>query len=367
MAQARSLRCGVLMNEHAIAIGKEPVFALNGFAVGLEHDLAGRESAEHHEEGGAGEMKVGEDGVDSPEVERGIDVKAGAAGGGGEAAVGVDDGFEGADAGGADGDDAPAAFSGGVQGLGGFRGEFVALLIHGVILDGVAFHRTEGAGADMEGEFDDAAAAGADFLEHFRSKMKAGGGRGDGAGVFGVDGLIAFGIVLGEVIAVNVGGQGRFTDVLEGVEDGVGAGGADTVQSVGAVFENLEGEAAVKADMGADFRAAAAFHHHQPFAVGALHRFNKEAFHLTAGVFVTMGTGGNDAGVVEDQGIAGADEAGKVVHNAVGSGAAGAVQTEHAGLIPFLGGVLGDEAFRKIVIELGCFHGDHHNRKQDFR
>lgn len=345
------------MNEHTIAIRKEPVFELNGFAVGLEHDVAGGKGAEHHEEGGAGEMKVGEDCIDGFEGVGRVDENPGASGGGGEAAVGVDDGFEGADAGGADGDDAPAAVAGGVEGFGGFRGEFVALLVHGVILDGVAFHGTEGAGADVEGEFDDAAAAGADLVEHFRGKVESGGGGGDGAGMFGVDGLIAFGVVLGEVVAVNVGGEGWFADVLKGVENGVGSGGADAVQSVGTVFEDFEGETAVKADVGADFRAAAAFHHHQPFAVGVFERFDKEAFHLTAGVFVAVGAGGNDAGVVEDEGVAGADEVGKVVDDAVGPGTGGAVQAKHTGLIPLFGGMLRDETFGKIVIELGCFHG----------
>lgn len=67
--------------------------------------------------------------------------------------------------------------------------------------------------------------------------------------------------------------------------------------------------------------------------------------------------GGDDAGVVEDEEVAGTEEAREVEETAVGEGTGGAVDGEHAGGVALGGRVLGDEFGGQVEVKVGNAHG----------
>ena len=71
----------------------------------------------------------------------------------------------------------------------------------------------------------------------------------------------------------------------------------------------------------------------------------QEEFDFSAGLFLSEQTGWDDLGVVEDDAVGGREVFGEVADGAVFEHAAGAVEDEHTGLVPLLGGVLGNESF----------------------
>lgn len=111
-----------LIDEHGIAVTEEPVTLGDGVVVGLEDEVAsvdfsgGGEGADEHKEGAAGEVEVGEEGVDDSEMSRGVEEelsgafhgleRVGAVGSGVEGVLEAGCGFEHPTAGGANGDDA---------------------------------------------------------------------------------------------------------------------------------------------------------------------------------------------------------------------------------------------------------------------
>jgi hypothetical protein len=204
----------VSQNEHAVAVGEEAVFLLDGVAVGGEGEVCAGEGGDEEQERGLGEMEVGEDAVDALESEAGVDEEIGFAG-----VAAADEGFNGADGCGADGEEAL-----GVMDLicGGFRDE-EAFLVEFVFFDGLRLQGLKGAETDVEGDLGDLGAGGADGVEDAGREMEAGGGGGDGAGLLGVDGLIAFGVGVG-IGAADVGGE---RDVAVRLDGGPGVGGEE--------------------------------------------------------------------------------------------------------------------------------------------
>ena len=112
--------------------------------------VGGGEGGDEHEEGGFGEVEVGEEGVGDFEFERWVDEDAGAAGAG--LPVCADGAFEDAEGGGADANNFSAAFFRGLDFLKCFGGNFVALFVHAMFFDRVGFDGREGSGADVEGD-----------------------------------------------------------------------------------------------------------------------------------------------------------------------------------------------------------------------
>src|SRR3954462_8704386 len=115
--------------EHGVAVAeKAEAFADRG-GVGLQDEVAaagfagGSEGAYEHEQGGAGEVEVGEEGIHDFEIAGRVEKKAGAAVSSNELSmVGGSDAFQHARGGGADGDDAAAFGFGLVDGAGRFFG-----------------------------------------------------------------------------------------------------------------------------------------------------------------------------------------------------------------------------------------------------
>ena len=81
----------------------------------------------------------------------------------------------------------------------------------------------------------------------------------------------------------------------------------------------------------------------------------------TGGEAVAEEAGGQDAGVVEDEEVAGLEDLGEVgedvvVEGGFGVGVSTTVHHEHAAGAALGGGMLGDEVFREVEVEVGDAH-----------
>jgi len=329
-------------DEHAVAVGVEAVALAEGLAVGFEDEFAGGEGADEHEEGALGEVEVGEEGVDDLELVGGVDEDVGAAAGGGEWFALTAEVFEGAGDGGADGHDAP----GGIDLGGGCGLEGEVFLVHAVLAGVLDGDGAECANADVEGE--EAVGLGG---EEFGGEVKSGGGGGDGAVLFGEDGLVAIAVGL-FLLAVNVGREG------EAAVDGFIDGGIPGDEAVALGIDVGDG-----ADASADGDGAAGLH---AFA-GADEAAPEEGIGVVeaeefGAAVVGEEAGREDAGVVEDEAVAGAEVGGEVGELLVADGAGGAVHDEHAGGLPVGEGVPGDEFGGEVEVEVGSAEIGHRRR-----
>jgi hypothetical protein len=89
--------------------------------------------------------------------------------------------------------------------------------------------------------------------------------------------------------------------------------------------------------------------------------FNEAGGLGRAGLRARSGAGGEeargqDAGVVEDEEIAGLEELREVGEEVVAEGAGGAVEDQHPAGAALGGRVLGDQFFRQVEVEVGDEH-----------
>src|SRR5207244_12173608 len=62
-----------LLQEHAISIAIEPVFLLDGVAVGIENGVHPSKRADQHQEAGLRQVKIGQQGSNHSELVSGVD------------------------------------------------------------------------------------------------------------------------------------------------------------------------------------------------------------------------------------------------------------------------------------------------------
>lgn len=85
---------------------------------------------------------------------------------------------------------------------------------------------------------------------------------------------------------------------------------------------------------------------------------SEKDFDAAVGAFAAaVKPGRKDAGVVEDDEIAGLQKVGEFAEQAIGMAAAGALQMQHARAIAGSEGLLGDEFVGKVKVEIGNPHG----------
>lgn len=138
---------------------------------------------------------------------------AGAARTGDERAVVLGgDALEDARSRGADGKDAAAVGARAGDELGGGGREVVAFFVHDVLAERGGFHGREGAEADVQRDEAEVRAGVAQLGEECGREVQSGGGRGDGAGGLGKDGLVALAVAGGRLVrgAFDVGRERGF-------------------------------------------------------------------------------------------------------------------------------------------------------------
>ncbi len=197
--------------KHRIPKGEETVFFLHGGFVGFQDIFAAGEGGHHHEEGGFGEVEVGDDGVGDFPFVAGIDVEARPIAAGFHAAA-LAGRFQRADGRGADGDDAAPFFFRAVYGGGDVLGDGVPFAMHFVVFDIFFGNGAESADADVERHEMELGAFGAHFVQERRREMEAGRGRCCRAFVFRVDGLV---LIFIRQFFVNVGRRRHFSYLVQ--------------------------------------------------------------------------------------------------------------------------------------------------------
>ena len=163
---AKGLFCS--LDQHRVAEGEEAVFLLHGDLVGRQYALPVPQGRDQHDQRAAGQVEVGDQRVHQLEAVAGLDEDAGVAPLGHQPAV-LRGGFQRAHAGGAHGDDPPAPLAGGVDPVGGLRGDLEVLRVHLVFLDVLHLHRPEGAQAHVQQHRHDVHALLADAVHQLRA------------------------------------------------------------------------------------------------------------------------------------------------------------------------------------------------------
>ena len=163
--------------------------------IGAADVVVAGKSADQHQQGGFGQVEVGEKGIDDAEAVAGGDKEAGVAGVWRKIAA-RRCAFQGAQGGGADGDNAATAGAAGGDGIYHVFADGEPFFVHDVLGEVFVAHRLEGARADVQGDFGALHAARGDGSEQGFIEMQAGGRGGDGAAVFGVHGLVALAVAV---------------------------------------------------------------------------------------------------------------------------------------------------------------------------
>lgn len=366
---------GTLANPHAVAIAVEAIAGFDGMAVGAKKEFAASESGDEDEEAGARKMKIGEQLIDDAEAVAGGDVEgrfraageedfgAGLAVTQGEYRGGV---FEGANDGGADGEDGTVFAASAMDREGGFLGNLVGFAMDLVVFDAVGVDGLERAETDFQSELGDFDAAVAEAGHDRGAEMQAGGGRGGGDGVAGENRLVALAVerLIG---AANIGRQGHVTEAFERGFESLDGVEAQYSEAVGAASEHFGGEvfAEQEALAGADFAARA----HESFPAARSEAANKKDFDVggqelaarargLAGRFrgdtgaAGEEAGGQDTGVIDDQKLVSGEEIGQLAEPTVLPESGGAVEDEHARGIALRQRLCGDMRIGQGVIEL---------------
>jgi len=239
--------------------------------------------------------------------------------------------------------------------------------------------------ADMEGNLSSLDAALPNAIQDFGSEVKAGGGSGGRSTLLGIDGLIALAVVR----RIRTRDVGRERDVADAIQSSEKVGGSgDRLEADAALAEFGAAQdfglklilfAEEKALADADFAAGA----NQAFPIvrigGELtgqqnfdasvkkiaSRGIVRADGLSPGAFAAaIKPGRKNAGVVEDDEIAGLQQVGKIAELAIGISACGSLQVQQARSVTGVERFLGDEFAGEIEVEVG---NSHDPRLQDGR
>lgn len=258
-----------------------------------------------------------------------------------------------------------------------------------VIFDSIYANGLESPEADVEGDLGDFGATLADAIEDFWSEVKASGGSGDRSVLLGVNGLVAI------EIARRIGAHdvGRKRDVADPAENGkevvfpvilvmvlfvmfsrkgLKANAAFAELGTG---ENFSLQFVVLSEKKAFAYANLASGANQTFPiVGVGGKLAREqdlnpslqkvarsgivrADRLRASAFAaTVEPRRKDAGVVEDDEIAGTQQIGEIAEQAIRVLATGSLKMQHAGAVAGGERFLGDEFFGEMKVEVGDQH-----------
>ncbi len=270
--------------------------------------------------------------------------------------------FEGANRCGANGNYPAPAAEREIDGRGGAGGDGVGLGVELVILDAIDADRLESSQADVQRDPGGLDAALTDSVENLRGEVETGGGRGYRSPLLGIDGLIAIAIV-GGIRARDVGRERDVADAIEGREKIIHAlGGLKTDVALAELSArqdfslefNLIAEEKAFAD--SDFAAGA----NQALPIVGIGRelASEEDFDAAGSAFAAaIKPGRKNAGIVEDDEIAGSQKVGEFTKQGVRIAAANPLQAQHAGAVAGGEGFLRDEFDGKVEVEIGDLHG----------
>ncbi len=312
------------------------------------------ECLQHHQQGGPGQVVVGEQHVDDAEVEPGPDEQVRPALCAVSRGVGEVCRFECPDGRGPDRYH-PVSGPAGIEGRFGDR---VGLGVHHVVVKVAGGDGPEGVEAHHKLKVFDRGARCPAGIQHLTGQVEARRGCCCRGGTVAVDGLVALRVV---EAGVQVRGQGHLAVGLHGGEDArltrrwVGVQ-HDRAPALAKVVTDRDGQVVAGPKPRSRRNPPAGPHEGLPLTVIA-GLFQQQDLDCTAGLLGQPQPGRQHPGVVEDQQVTGADHVGQVADMAmVRTGPVGEVDKQ-AGRGPVIQGNLGDLVVRQVVGEVVGAHG----------
>src|SRR5690606_4201658 len=213
---------------------------------------------------------------------------------------------QGPDAGGAHGDHAPARRAGGQHLLYGLARHGVMLGVHDVLAEILDAHRLEGARAHVQGDECLGDALCRQTGEHVLVEMQAGSRRRDGAWLAGIDGLIAL-VIFRLCGMLNIGRQRRGPVTVQEIQH---AFGKSQLEELSLTSSHYGDEGVGKYQLAPRTWRLAGLDMRQR-GVGAGNPLYQD-LDPASGFLVAPQPGLDDAGIIEDQQIALAQQRGQV-------------------------------------------------------
>jgi len=283
--------------------------------------------------------------------------------------------FEGSNRRGADGDHTTRRTESLVDGGGSFGGDEVRLGMDWVIFDALDADGLKSSQADVQGYIDSLDLALADAVEDFPREMKASGGGCHRSTLLRIDRLIPL-TIMGGIRTRDIRREWNVADAVKGSEEIDDGLKTDAAQAEFRAGEDLGLQFIPLAEKQAFAHADFAAGPNQAFPIVGLGgelvgqenldaaaeeiacRRIVRADRVGAGAFAAaIEPRWKDAGVVENEQVAGLQELREMAEQAVGTAAGGSLQVEHAGTIASGKRFLGNEVVGKMEVEVGNQHG----------
>ena len=193
-----------------------------------------------------------------------------------------------------------------------------------------------------------------DTVQQLRREVETGGRRGGGAVLFRIDGLVPVAVFQ---LFMDIRRKGHLAQTVEdllkdAVVDKADGASADFLH----IAEDLAGQEPVPENTaGSGLQPAAGAD--QGFPLGGAEAPEEQDFHRDAGILLDAEQArGNHAGLINDQRVSRIQVIDNVKEMPVFYGAILPAVNQQAALIPRFHGGLGDQLFRKFIIEIGGFH-----------
>ncbi len=356
--------------------------------IGCEDFFASAEGADEHEQGGLWQVEVRQQRLHHFEFEAyfwiWIDEKVGCGWAGDDgSSASTDRVFESANRGGADGDDSAPAVERVIDGGGGAGGNGIRLGVEFVILNTIDADWLESSEADVQRDLGSLDAALTNSVENLWSEMETGSGRRYRSALLGINGLIALAIAE-RIRARDVGRERDVADaiehgekvivILEEVKANVALAEFSACEDLGLQFIGVQFILIAEEEAFADSDLAAGTNQALPVVgidgeLAGQKNFDAAVKEIASGRIARANRLGvsafaaaeeprwKDAGVVENDEIAGLQKVGKFTEQAIRIIAAGSLQAQHAGAVAGGEGFLGDEFAGKVEVEIGNPHG----------
>jgi len=237
--------------------------------------------------------------------------------------------------------------------------EGAGFAVHDVVFEFFDGDGFEGSHAAVEGDPCNPDGAIAEAFQQFGREMESGGGGGDGAGDFGVHGLVPLEIGrAGQLLpgAMNIRGEGRTTEAVQEKERIFEGDGFDSPDSLRLFFEDgqsggvgLIGAGFAEMEDFAGFDSTGVFEEAAPVVVFRLPE--EEAFDGSAGMSAEVKAGGNHFAVVENEAIVLSEVVQDIFKRAMVNLSGFSVHHQQSGGGAVGQRILGDELMGEFIIE----------------
>jgi len=346
-----------LLNQHGIPIAEKTIFLRNCILVGSQDGLAAGKSGYQHHQGRLRQMKIGNHGAYQLEWVSGINEQiAGAVAG--HDFIGIPTGeFKGAHTSGAHGHDATALVMRLIDGVRGMFADAVRFGMHAMVANVGHAYGQKCAIAHMQGDGGYCNLARGKTPQQSWRKMKPRRWRGNGAFVFGIDGLILIAIRQMRLGPLNIGRQGRDANLFYNVAK---VALEEKPQPVTAML--------ARNDLGV-YILVEKKRHAGPWGFGCFDQAVKfqwrmrgvdrareiqnQYFSLAAGGLAPDKPTGNNGGIVDDHQVAGLQEAVNFIKIMMLPAIAPAVKNQQPASIALGARLLGNQLRRQVIIVIG--------------